>query len=178
VFFQTSWGDVDLFFLDERYHRSPDRAPDDERKQMLGEEQFRWLERGLAASKATFKIVAGGSTLDASETDGWRLYSHARRRLFRALASTDGAIFVSGDVHRSFVTRFPPSVTGGHAIYEIVSSGVALGSPFLPDSFVTISIDTTARDPVIVAQVTRLGAEGEPPRRSRTVIRRSELQAH
>lgn len=176
VFFQTSFGDVDIFLLDERYHRSPNAAPDDERKRMLGEAQFRWLEDGLARSRATFKIVAGGSTLEASQSDGWRLYSRERERLMRLLGATEGAIRLSGDVHRSFVSRFPPRMTGGHALYEVISSGVALRSSTLPDSFAVLEVDTTARDPRIDAVVINVDPEGAVRSRARTEIRLSELR--
>ena len=43
AFYRFSWGDVDFFMLDGRYHRSPDKAPNDDNKRMLGDAQFKWL---------------------------------------------------------------------------------------------------------------------------------------
>ena len=70
AFFKFSWGDVDFFVIDERYYRSPNKARDDDRKRMLGDPQFEWLLNGLKSSKAKFKIIASGSTLHHSTTDG------------------------------------------------------------------------------------------------------------
>ena len=43
--------------VDGRYHRSPDNSPDDERKTLLGEGQFKWLVDGLNNSTAKFKVI-------------------------------------------------------------------------------------------------------------------------
>lgn len=51
-----SWGDVDFFVVDGRNHRSPDRAPDNEHKRMLGDAQCAWLLDELKRSRASFKI--------------------------------------------------------------------------------------------------------------------------
>ena len=44
VFFRYSYGAVDFFFLDDRYHRDPDADPDTPDKTMLGRAQLDWLE--------------------------------------------------------------------------------------------------------------------------------------
>lgn len=63
AFFRFGWGEVDFFMVDGRYHRSPNKAPDDDKKRMLGDAQFAWLIDGLKASRAKFKVIASGSTL-------------------------------------------------------------------------------------------------------------------
>jgi alkaline phosphatase D len=97
-----SRGDVDFFMLDVRYHRSPDKAPQDETKTMLGDKQFAWLKRELKASKAKLKFVASGSVFDSKGTDdSWAIYPHARRAFLDMLKQEggDGVILLSGDRH-------------------------------------------------------------------------------
>ncbi len=62
VFFKTSFEDVDLFMLDDRYYRDDDDAEHAD-KTMLGHSQLEWLKRELETSKATFKLIANGSRM-------------------------------------------------------------------------------------------------------------------
>lgn len=97
---QFSRGDVDFFMLDVRYHRSPDKAPKDESKTMLGDKQFEWLMRGLKASKAKVKFIASGSVFDSKGTpDAWSAYPHARRAFLDAIKDIEGVVLLSGDRH-------------------------------------------------------------------------------
>ena len=57
IYFSFIRGDVEFFMLDGRYHRSPNKAPNDAHKTMLGERQRAWLKRGLTMSKARIKIL-------------------------------------------------------------------------------------------------------------------------
>ncbi len=146
AFFSFNWGEVDFFVVDGRYHRSPDNAPDDARKRMLGDAQFNWLLEGLKASKAKFKVIASGSTLNHSKSDGWRIYTFARHRLFDAIRTNriDGVVYMSGDIHNSLVWQHPESDRVGYPLVEIISSGVANSKNL---SFAAIDFDTTANDP-------------------------------
>ncbi|MBA2480061.1 MAG: alkaline phosphatase D family protein [Planctomycetes bacterium] len=152
LFTTWSWGDVDVFLLDGRYHRSPDDAPDDEAKKMLGDAQFAWLEERLAASKATFKILASGSTLRASSADGWSIYTTERRRLFDLAAKKriPGLLYLSGDIHCCLIDRIEPEETEGYAFYDLVSSGIANSSA---QESMTLSFDTTLADPTATARI-------------------------
>lgn len=152
AFFKFAWGDVDYFVLDGRYHRSPDKAKDDETKRMLGDAQFQWLIKGLKESKAKFKVLASGSTLHHSTRDGWRIYTFARHRLFDAIKENkiSGVVYCSGDIHRSLVWEHPESNRAGYPIVEVISSGVANSKAL---SFATIEFDTTAADPTMHVQI-------------------------
>ena len=86
--------------VDSRYHRSPDKVPDNDKKRMLGDAQFSWLLEGLRRSKARFKVIVSGSTLNHSKSDGWRIYTFSRHRLFDALKKHA----ISGVMH---VRRYP-----------------------------------------------------------------------
>lgn len=152
AFYRFSRGDVDFFVIDSRYHRSPDKAPDDEKKRMLGDAQFEWLLDGLKSSQAKFKVIASGSTLDHSSADGWKIYTFSRHRLFDALNEHQipGVVYMSGDIHNSLVWEHPESNRVGYPLVEVISSGVANSKTL---SFATIDFDTKAEDPVMRVRV-------------------------
>jgi len=152
AFFKFTWGDVEFFMVDGRYHRSPDNAPDDEKKRMLGDAQFVWLVDGLKNSKAKFKVIASGSTLADSKNDGWRIYTFARHRLFDAIGDNNisGVLYMSGDVHRSRVWTHPESDRVGYPLIEVISSGVANSKTL---SYATVDFDTTSADPTVQVRI-------------------------
>jgi alkaline phosphatase D len=152
AFFAFSWGDVDFFVLDGRYHRDPNGMNDDDQKRLLGAAQFAWLEAGLQASNAPFKVIVCGSTLMKSWVDGWRRYDHARQRLFDMImdGGIEGVLFITGDVHRCLLEVHPPEETGGYTLYEVISSGITRGRD---RGFVTLTFDTTAPDPVVRVRI-------------------------
>ena len=160
AFFKFSWGEVDFFMVDGRYHRSPDNAPDDDKKRMLGDAQFAWLIDGLKNSKAKFKVIASGSTLSDSKNDGWRIYTFARHRLFDAIGNNkiSGVLYMSGDIHRSRVWTHPESDRVGYPLIEVISSGVANSKTL---GYATVDFDTTADDPTV--QVRIVHGDGETP---------------
>ena len=127
AFYKFTWGQVEFFVVDGRYHRSPDKAPDDDKKRMLGDAQFAWLLDGLKKSQAKFKVVASGSTLAHSERDGWRIYTFSRHRFFDAIREhrIPGVLYMSGDIHNSLVWTHPESKRVGYPLIEVISSGVA-----------------------------------------------------
>ena len=152
AFFKFSWGDVDFFMLDGRYHRSPDDAADDDKKRMLGDAQFAWLMDGLKNSQAKFKVIASGSTLADSKNDGWRIYTFSRHRLFDAIAKNhiSGVLYLSGDIHRSRVWAHPESERVGYPLVEVISSGIANSATL---SYATVDFDTVADDPSIQVRI-------------------------
>jgi len=152
AFYSYTWGEVEFFMLDGRYHRSPDRDKDDADKRMLGDAQFAWLVDGLKNSKAKFKVIASGSTLHDSKGDGWRIYTFARHRLFDAIKSNKigGVVYMSGDMHYSRVWEHHESDRVGYPFVEVVSSGVANSKTL---SFATVDFDTEAADPTVRVRI-------------------------
>ena len=152
AFYSYTWGDVEFFLVDGRYHRSPDKHPDDETKRMLGDAQFAWLIDGLKNSKAKFKVIASGSTLQDSKSDGWRIYTFSRHRLFDAIKANKigGVVYMSGDIHRSRVWEHPESDRVGYPLVEVISSGVANSKTL---SFATVDFDTQADDPTMRVRI-------------------------
>ena len=142
-----SWGDVDFFLVDGRYHR------DDRRGQMLGEEQFTWLERQLEASTATFKFIGSGSCLQRG-SNGWKRYPRERARFLELLRGTEGAVYLSGDVHYCHFDEV--TLPDGRILHDFISSGIGRRKvPFKKPSrrFVTVKVDTSVPDPTIDAVI-------------------------
>ncbi len=171
AFYRFSWSDVDFFMLDGRYHRSPDKAPNDDNKRMLGDAQFAWLAKGLADSKAKFKVLASGSTLTLSRDDGWSIYDFDRKRLYQTIMGQKipGVIYLSGDVHRCLLDVHDSNETGGYPLFEVISSGIANSKT---QAFATLEFDTTQADPSLRIKI----IHGDATTRLDRTVRLSELQ--
>lgn len=93
---------IDFFMLDSRYHRTPNKVPEDGKKTMLGARQLQWLKEGLSASKAAFKVVACGSEWQTlTQPDCWSSFARERQEIFDHITTNkiDGVILLSGDRH-------------------------------------------------------------------------------
>jgi alkaline phosphatase D len=174
IYTNFSWGGVDFFLLDGRYHRTPNDAPEDENKKYLGDEQFDWLIAQLKQSKAPFKLLVNGSTWFTSKDDSWRLFPHERRRLWRAIVKNNisGVTFVSGDIHRCDLPLHYPEVDGAYFMPEITSSGLGSHGKNDPMAFVVVDFDTTAQDPTMNARV----IDGEERVTNTRLVRASQLR--
>jgi alkaline phosphatase D len=168
VYFKTSWGDIDLFMLDVRYHRSPNDAADDEQETMLGALRLRWLKRELSASRAAFKLLASGSQWHSKGKpfDSWSGYLHGRNDIFDFIRANaiEGVVLLSGDRHLS------AGYWVDKRFVEITSSPIASENhepswnpdemPFLNyegSYFVVLDFDTTAQPPTFTAETHRVG---------------------
>lgn len=153
-----SWGTLaDLYMLDTRIwgrDAPPEDADDadDPSRQILGEDQERWLSEGLEASTATWKIVGQQVMVGQLNTgsadmfmpfnlDQWDGYGAARARLFDLLGSVENPIVLTGDIHSHWAIElardpfdpeaYDPSTGAGVVGVELVTSAVS--SPALPD---------------------------------------------
>lgn len=77
VYRKISYGPMlDVFFLDLRSYRGPNGASmEDEitdQSRILGAEQLAWIKRELAASTATWKVIASDMPLGLIVWDNWR----------------------------------------------------------------------------------------------------------
>ena len=167
IYFTFSWGDVDFFMLDGRYHRSPNNSKDDGQKTMLGKAQLIWLKQGLAESDATFKFLVSGSQWNSKEkTDSWRSFLRERNELFQFIIDKGikGVVLLSGDRH----------LTAGYLIQErfveisscpFASENHGLlynpGEMFMlhdkGNFFVVIEVDPKAAQPNIIFEVHQIG---------------------
>lgn len=151
AFFKLQRGDVDFFVLDGRYYRSPYRSRNDARKRMIGDQQFAWFAREIRASKAPFKFIATGSTINA-KTDCWSEYSFELQRMYRLIrdAKIGGVVWLTGDLHDCRITVHPKAKTDFYDMVEVISSGIANGAYM---RFAALDVDTTAEDPTLRVRI-------------------------
>ncbi len=101
-YFRFSRSGVDFFMLDDRYHRTPNGAPEDGKKTMLGARQLAWLKQSLSESKAVFKVIAAGSEWQTrTQDDGWASFAREREEIFSYIRrqNLENVLFISGDRH-------------------------------------------------------------------------------
>ncbi|MFV3127202.1 alkaline phosphatase D family protein [Niveispirillum sp. KHB5.9] len=131
VYFKQSYGGVDFFFLDGRYHRDPTENPDQPGKTMLGAAQKAWLKGALVESKAIFKILVSGTGWSTAENerggDSWGVYLSERNEIFDFIRDRNitGVACISGDSHMGELNCVPQSAQGGYDIYDLCSSPLA-----------------------------------------------------
>jgi alkaline phosphatase D len=121
---------VDFFFLDVRYYRDPNAAPDLDGKTMLGAAQKSWLKSKLKASSAPFKVLLSGSGWSAAKgpgDDSWAAFMTERNELFDYIRDEgiNGVVLVSGDTHVAELNAIPWSDKGGYDYYDLTSSPLA-----------------------------------------------------
>jgi len=114
---------VKIILLDGRYHREKPGATAD----MLGSEQWQWLEQQLTASDADVHLIGSGIQVIASEHpyEKWAEFPQSRQRLFDLVARSGArnVIFLSGDRHLGEISRFSdPRIS--QPLYDITSSGM------------------------------------------------------
>lgn len=144
----------------------------DASRTMLGLEQERWLEAGLAADRARWTVIAQQtlfSGLDnrpgpgrAAWTDGWDGYPAARERLLEAIARhrPRNPVFIGGDVHSNWVCDVhrhahrpeSPVIASEFCGTSITSAGFAQSriDPMLPDNPHVKLADGTKRGYTVV----------------------------
>lgn len=110
-----------IVLVDLRYHM------DKRRHQLLGEEQWAWLEQEIQATSANLVLI--GSSLNLSSPysgfglEGWDEYPGERRRLYELLSGKGlPTIILSGDRHYAEVSRI--TLPSGLPLYEVMSSGL------------------------------------------------------
>jgi alkaline phosphatase D len=114
---------VKIILLDGRYYRDgPGRNAD-----MLGAEQWQWLEQQLSGSDADVNLIGSGIQVIASEHpfEKWADFPASRARLFDLVAKSGArnVIFLSGDRHLGEISRLnDPRIA--QPIYDITSSGM------------------------------------------------------
>lgn len=114
---------VKLFLLDTRYHRD---TPGSGRADLLGQEQWAWLERELASSSARVNIIASGVSVLSMQmpfAEEWRDFKWARKRLFKLIDTykVSGVLFLAGDRHFS---SHLSNTDLGREYHEFMSSGL------------------------------------------------------
>lgn len=137
VYFSFRRGPVELFCLDDRWFKDVRPATPPEQRRLYGKKQLAWLKRGLLASTAPLKVIAGGVQQIAGYplAESWAEADHERRDFLGWLEeqpSCGRILFLSGDIHVSELYRFPRS--GDRFAWELTSSGLAQRNPY-PEMF-------------------------------------------
>jgi alkaline phosphatase D len=176
IYTKISYGDADIFLLDDRYFRSSDRMADsvggkpDPSKKMFGDRQMDWLKSALAGSTATFKIIATGSQVlnPLSPFDCFRRYPVEYGELMSTLRDQhiSGVIFLTGDRHHSEVIRRDDLLA--YPLYDVTASPLTSGThtfagPEKTNPYRVLGIDQKQN-------YTRVTISGKPGSRTATFI--------
>ncbi len=174
---------VKVILLDTRYHRDPiTRDPNSDQRyypntqgDILGEEQWAWLERELRASDAQIHLI--GTSIQAVSAqhpwEKWANFPKARQRLFDVIGRTgaSGVVLLSGDRHHAELSRHDEALE--YPLYDLTSSGLTHVAPAGPEPnrhrvgdlvrvlhFGLITIDWGARP--VTLQLEIRGEDNEP----------------
>jgi alkaline phosphatase D len=160
--------------LDVRYHRSPNKAPDDGTKTMLGRKQLQWLKEELLASKATVKFIASGSEWQTNgHDDSWTSFDRERKEIFDFIDGNkiEGVVLLSGDRH------FSAGYQVRDRLIEVTSG--PLGSKNYPSHNLPEMIFNQSEGKMYcVFEVDTSGEKGPQPRLAVEVFRAGEGLAH
>ena len=123
---------VKVFLLDTRYNRDTLYKEDgaylpNREGYILGEEQWAWLEKELANSKARVNIIASGIQIIPTEHpyEKWENFPLEREKLLNIIFNSGikKPVLISGDRHIAEISRLKDNrFTNG--LYEITSSGM------------------------------------------------------
>jgi hypothetical protein len=168
VYFKFTRANVDVFMLDGRYHRDPNKATNIAHKAHLGAKQVAWLKRELLASRAPVKMLAAGGEWQSFGTDdSWTSFKEEREEVFRFIEENQiqGVLFISGDRH----------FTGAYHVrgkwIEVTAGPLGSGPAGVkksPEAFMDLSatkghfyciydLDTVASPPKVTLEVYRVG---------------------
>ncbi len=175
---------VKFILLDTRYFRDPlesdllskQRYKPNVDGDVLGEKQWKWLEKELTDSKAQVHIIASSIQLISAEHywEKWANFPKARKRFFDLIEKTKPALplILSGDRHIAELSKFQPDGLD-YPIYELTSSGLThtwsspgeeanqhrIGSLVIKRNFGLLEIDWSSELPKL--QISVRGTEGQ-----------------
>lgn len=121
---------VKIILLDARYFRDDPRKSASGRSyvpakgDILGEDQWKWLENELMESEANLNLIVSGIQIIPEEHnyEKWSNFPLSRDRIFNLIRSSkSNALLISGDRH---IGEFSSIKLGDQVIHEITSSGL------------------------------------------------------
>ena len=92
--------DLQIWLLEGRDYRSPNRAPDGPRKTIWGETQRTWLKETLLASDATFKLIISPTPMVGPD-DAYKIDNHTNPNGFL----TEGNAFFAWAEEEGFLNK-------------------------------------------------------------------------
>jgi len=96
---------VEVFLLDTRFYSQQSN----DTPTLLGDKQEEWLCNNLKKSKSKYKAIVSGVALSSKNVDGWsgEYFKEDKNKLLNCIYDNkiSGAIFISGDLHRTEVHR-------------------------------------------------------------------------
>lgn len=128
IYTRATVGPVEVFLLDDRTFRDPNRVPNGPDKTLLGARQRAWLIEALATSTAPVKVVATAGQFLARYHgfESWQLARDERDAILDAIRDRKvaGVLFISGDRHLAEVVRYPKDRVG-YTLWDVTSSPLA-----------------------------------------------------
>ena len=141
VFYTYMWGDVQYFILDNRYHRTKEGTGPENTQ--LGAKQRAWLLDGLKKSRAPFKVILSGGSIQRGG-EKWAEYEVELKTIMNFIRDNKiyGVMFQGGDVHIVYFKKYDDNAQDefrdqirpallqyetemGYPVYDIISSGIA-----------------------------------------------------
>jgi alkaline phosphatase D len=123
-------GPVEVFVLDTRWYSMTEPSfASPHKPTMLGAKQWEWLQKGLLASTAPFKLLACGVIWDdkeSSESDDWGTYKHELTTIQKFIGEQriPGVILMGGDIHASRVLRYDTKKAVGYNLVQFIASPI------------------------------------------------------
>ena len=128
--FGTGYKTVRFILLDLKYNQSSySYLKEEKTNDMLGEEQWKWLENIFQKTKETYTFICISNQIlphDRLVIKKW--YSESRKRLFDLIGKyqRSGVMFLSGGLGFAQILKtFCPLPNVGYNLYEFTSSGLS-----------------------------------------------------
>lgn len=157
---------VRLILLDTRYFR--DKLGSD--GELLGEEQWKWLERTLRQSRAQINVLVSSIQVVAEEHrfEKWASFPKERERLRKLLAQPKmpPVVVLSGDRHLAEISQAPANWLD-YPLFDLTSSALTqsrgsnakeqnrhrVGDLYAYNNFGSLNIDWSRQPPVITGLI-------------------------
>jgi alkaline phosphatase D len=121
---QLQYSDVDIFLLDNRYHRTWKDTIGNSFPTILGPTQLEWLIQALKTSQATYKLIAiGGQFLNSEAVyENYANYASEREFIIGVIEKENirGVVFLTGDRHCGELSHMP--LKNDNGIYDLTVS--------------------------------------------------------
>jgi alkaline phosphatase D len=135
IYTMISYGDVDIFMMDDRWFRSANNMDatvggvPNPAKRMWGAQQMEWLKNALITSTAPFKLIATGNQTLNPKAQAECLQDYpVEFNEFQSFLNDQhigGVLFLTGDRHHSEVIRYDRA--GTYPLFDITNSPLTSG---------------------------------------------------